>query len=99
MCGIFGYTDCEGKRTQKEICEAIIEGLEAVEYRGYDSAGACVLKGSEIAVYKKAVGKVEKLKSELEKINKTSTELGTGATKCNSTAKLNKDILVIYERL
>lgn len=72
MCGIFGYTDCESKKTQKEICDAMIEGLEAVEYRGYDSAGVCVLNGDKTAVYKKAVGKVENLKAELEEINKTN---------------------------
>lgn len=74
MCGIFGYNDCEENKTQGEISNAIIEGLEAVEYRGYDSAGACIFDGDKLVIYKKAVGKVGKLKEELEKINKTEGE-------------------------
>ncbi len=37
MCGIFGYT---GNREAKEI---LLHGLRRLEYRGYDSAGICVI--------------------------------------------------------
>lgn len=36
MCGIIGYT---GKNNAKDI---ILQGLSALEYRGYDSAGLCI---------------------------------------------------------
>ena len=40
MCGIIGYI---GKETEINL----IEGLEKLEYRGYDSAGLCVLRNSQ----------------------------------------------------
>ena len=39
MCGIVGYT---GKRQAAPI---LLEGLEKLEYRGYDSAGLAVRNG------------------------------------------------------
>ena len=86
MCGIFGYSDCENKKTQEEICNVVVQGLEAVEYRGYDSAGACIFDNGKLVIYKKAVGKVEKLKAELEKINekegsKTGSFIGIAHTR------------------
>ena len=55
MCGIFGYI---GKNCAKE---KLIEGLENLEYRGYDSAGMAISDGETISVFKSA-GKVIKLK-------------------------------------
>ncbi|MCL2176960.1 MAG: glutamine--fructose-6-phosphate transaminase (isomerizing) [Firmicutes bacterium] len=40
MCGIFGYI---GNKNAKPI---LIEGLKSLEYRGYDSAGICLLEKS-----------------------------------------------------
>ncbi len=37
MCGIFGYIG------PKNASEVVLEGLKRLEYRGYDSAGVCVL--------------------------------------------------------
>jgi glucosamine--fructose-6-phosphate aminotransferase (isomerizing) len=37
MCGIIGYI---GKRPAQTV---ILEGLRRLEYRGYDSAGLCIL--------------------------------------------------------
>ena len=51
MCGITGYIG------QKEAAKIILEGLHALEYRGYDSAGIAVYKDGGIEVTK-AVGKV-----------------------------------------
>jgi len=52
MCGIFGYT---GKDSAAPI---LLEGLRALEYRGYDSSGIAI--AGRFAV--KAVGPVENLK-------------------------------------
>lgn len=56
MCGIIGFT---GKLPAKDI---IINGLERLEYRGYDSAGLAMLSDGDIIVRKK-IGKVAELKS------------------------------------
>ncbi len=62
MCGIFGYT---GTRSAQPI---LIEGLQTLEYRGYDSAGIFTCShGCE-----KAVGPIKNLVSIL-KDNNTST--------------------------
>jgi glucosamine--fructose-6-phosphate aminotransferase (isomerizing) len=57
MCGIVGYV---GKQKAASI---ILEGLKRLEYRGYDSAGLCVLQDGKLDVAKKA-GRVEVLAKE-----------------------------------
>lgn len=59
MCGIFG---CVGKCQTLPI---LINGLELLEYRGYDSAGVAYFKDKAIHVVKK-VGKVNVLKNSLD---------------------------------
>ncbi len=54
MCGIIGFT---GKKPAMNI---IIEGLRRLEYRGYDSAGLCLMDGSDF-ILRKRTGKVEEL--------------------------------------
>ncbi len=54
MCGIVGYV---GERPCKEL---LLTGLERLEYRGYDSAGICLINGSvEIT---RRVGRVQALR-------------------------------------
>jgi glucosamine--fructose-6-phosphate aminotransferase (isomerizing) len=53
MCGIIGYIG------HRESATTILQGLQDLEYRGYDSAGMAVLNG-KMQVYKKA-GKVNAL--------------------------------------
>ncbi|MFW6268591.1 MAG: glutamine--fructose-6-phosphate transaminase (isomerizing), partial [Bacillota bacterium] len=61
MCGIVGYTG------EKDAVSILIEGLERLEYRGYDSAGIAAMNGSrEIKIIKKE-GKLNKLKANLDK--------------------------------
>ncbi len=62
MCGIIGYT---GKDAAKDI---MLDALELLEYRGYDSAGIAVCEGekSQIQVYKCA-GRVKDLRNLCEK--------------------------------
>ncbi len=58
MCGIIGYI---GK---KEVVSILIGGLKRLEYRGYDSAGICVLCDSELQTIKKK-GQIIELENEL----------------------------------
>ena len=57
MCGIIGYV---GSRASKPL---LIQGLERLEYRGYDSAGIALLEEHEID-YVRAVGNLQFLKDE-----------------------------------
>lgn len=41
MCGIVGYIG------SKQASDVIIDGLEKLEYRGYDSAGVAVVNGDD----------------------------------------------------
>ena len=54
MCGIVGYI---GK---KPVLDILLDGLEQLEYRGYDSSGIAVKCADEIKVYK-AEGKLSNL--------------------------------------
>jgi glucosamine--fructose-6-phosphate aminotransferase (isomerizing) len=54
MCGIVGYV---GK---KSAAPFLIEGLRRLEYRGYDSAGLCILDKGALQV-RKCVGRVARL--------------------------------------
>jgi len=59
MCGIVGYIG-------KEKCiSRIITGLEALEYRGYDSAGIAYFKDKELII-KKETGKIANLKNNID---------------------------------
>lgn len=60
MCGIFGYVGA------KDVINIVIDGLNRLEYRGYDSAGLAGVQGSQI-VFCKEVGKISALKEEVEK--------------------------------
>ena len=60
MCGIIGYI---GKRPAVEI---LVEGLQKLEYRGYDSSGVAVLNQKNLFV-QKAPGKLQRLVDILQK--------------------------------
>ncbi|MBI4570959.1 MAG: glutamine--fructose-6-phosphate transaminase (isomerizing) [Chloroflexi bacterium] len=60
MCGIIGY---EGTR---EAAPLLLEGLQRLEYRGYDSAGLAVLDANGALHLRKAVGKLSNLVAHLE---------------------------------
>jgi glucosamine--fructose-6-phosphate aminotransferase (isomerizing) len=59
MCGIVGYI---GNKSGKDI---VLHGLEALEYRGYDSAGMAIVRGDQGKVFRQ-VGRVSGLVQELE---------------------------------
>lgn len=59
MCGIVGYI---GKRSAQDI---VVSGLQALEYRGYDSAGIALLTKNNTGVLVRQVGRVEALAAAL----------------------------------
>jgi glucosamine--fructose-6-phosphate aminotransferase (isomerizing) len=73
MCGIVAYVG------QQRAVSILIEGLKRLEYRGYDSAGVCVLEHGRLDVAKKA-GRVENLAKEAATRGFTATT-GIGHTR------------------
>tara|TARA_B100001029_G_scaffold166779_1_gene159452 strand:- start:404 stop:2251 length:1848 start_codon:yes stop_codon:yes gene_type:complete len=74
MCGIVAYI---GNKDPKPI---ILDGLERMEYRGYDSAGILLCNNSESQLTKIS-GKVNSLSKILENKQQISTHLGIGHTR------------------
>ncbi len=70
MCGIVGVTNC------KFVRKYLIEGLKALDYRGYDSAGIATIKNDKTFEVHKVVGKVEDLDASLPKTIEGSTGIG-----------------------
>ena len=73
MCGIIGYV---GSRACKPL---LLQGLERLEYRGYDSAGIALLETSGLE-YVRAVGPLGNLKSRAGSNGSTATT-GLGHTR------------------
>ncbi|GAA5524650.1 Glutamine--fructose-6-phosphate aminotransferase [isomerizing] [Microbulbifer aestuariivivens] len=60
MCGIVGAL------AQRNVTEILLEGLRRLEYRGYDSAGVCLLDSQGALQLRKTQGKVADLESLLD---------------------------------
>ncbi len=73
MCGIIGYT---GPRACKGL---LLDGLERLEYRGYDSTGIVLLEEDGL-VRDRTTGKVAELRA-LVGANHSSARLGMGHTR------------------
>ena len=69
MCGVIGYV---GRR---DAAARLLSGLERLEYRGYDSAGICLLSGGRLELIK-AVGKLENLKRKAGQTGGSTTGIG-----------------------
>ena len=92
MCGITAIS------TKNEALPFLLQGLEKLEYRGYDSAGVTILTGNKLATIK-TKGRLNDLKNALDEKNLTG-HIGIGHTRwathgipsnLNSHPHTNKD--------
>ncbi len=74
MCGIVGYI---GKKNVKEV---LLDSLQRLEYRGYDSAGIALLDSSDRIEVCKKVGRISNLRLETSNIN-INAKIGIGHTR------------------
>ena len=74
MCGIVGYV---GKRNAQNV---LLDGLEKLEYRGYDSAGVALALGGGIRVVK-SKGRLAELRKKLELQALAESGCGIGHTR------------------
>ncbi|MDD3567350.1 MAG: glutamine--fructose-6-phosphate transaminase (isomerizing) [Bacteroidales bacterium] len=82
MCGIVAYNG--GRRAY----EVIVNGLKRLEYRGYDSAGICLVDG-DVKVYKQK-GKVSDLESYIGS-SPTDGTIGIGHTRWATHGEPNNE--------
>lgn len=74
MCGIVGYIG------ERDCTEVLMDGLEKLEYRGYDSAGIAVFEGKSITTVK-TKGKLEEMRRKLKQEGSPSGHCGIGHTR------------------
>lgn len=74
MCGIIG---CNGVQAAVPV---LIQGLERMEYRGYDSSGIAVINNKNINITKKK-GRVSALIKELKQSDGYEADIGIGHTR------------------
>src|SRR6202023_14641 len=93
MCGIIGYVG------PREVRPLLLEGLEKLEYRGYDSAGVSVLEGDRIEAVR-AVGNLSALRSAIEAgpgrgavavAERPGPETGIGHTRWATHGQVNEE--------
>lgn len=73
MCGIIGYIGSQ------EAVDILIEGLQRLEYRGYDSAGVATIEGQQMHLCRE-VGKLNNLVKKLV-IEPVAGSIGIGHTR------------------
>lgn len=83
MCGIVGYVG-----NNKKCIPVVISGLEALEYRGYDSAGIAYKINNKINIVKEK-GKIINLKNNLDM--NLESNLGIGHTRWATHGKPTKE--------
>ena len=82
MCGIIGYNGT------KKCVPKLIGALEALEYRGYDSAGIAYIENGNVKISKE-VGKIKNLK-EIVDMNANAT-IGIGHTRWATHGGVTKE--------
>ena len=97
MCGIIGIV------SKNQVVGRLIDGLECLEYRGYDSSGVAAVNKEEI-FYSKSVGKLISLKKKL-KHNTIDGCVGIGHTRwathgepteINAHPHVTKNVAVVH---
>ena len=97
MCGIIGIV------SKNQVVDRLIDGLERLEYRGYDSAGIATVDSSKIC-YTKSTGKLVSLKNKLKK-NPIDGFVGIGHTRwathgepieINAHPHVTKNVAVVH---
>ena len=83
MCGIVGYVG------GKTACPILINGLLALEYRGYDSAGIASIENGKICVMKDK-GRVKNLNN-IRGIDKLTGTIGIAHTRWATHGKPSKE--------
>ena len=73
MSGIIGYIG------NKRVVPVLLEGLQRLQYRGYDSAGIAVIEGNNLHV-RRATGKLHNLE-EVVRLNPVDGAYGVGHTR------------------
>jgi glucosamine--fructose-6-phosphate aminotransferase (isomerizing) len=77
MCGIVGYI---GKDHLAGV-NVVLDGLQSLEYRGYDSAGVAYLDAKQQAHIAKQVGQVANVRRELAAASSKKSPLAIGHTR------------------
>jgi glucosamine--fructose-6-phosphate aminotransferase (isomerizing) len=77
MCGIVGYI---GKDHLAGV-NVVLDGLQSLEYRGYDSAGVAYLDAKQQAHVAKQVGQVANVRRELAAASSKKSPLAIGHTR------------------
>src|SRR3954452_4895843 len=83
MCGIIGYV---GGRASKPL---LIQGLERLEYRGYDSAGIALIEQGGLD-YVRAVGNLQNLKAAAG-LNRSQSTAALGHTRWATHGSFKKE--------
>ena len=98
MCGIVGYIG------DRDCTNVLVDSLEKLEYRGYDSAGIAVLENGTIKV-SKCKGRLANLRDKMEHVGKPKGNVGIGHTRwathgepsdINSHPHGNKRITIVH---
>ncbi len=74
MCGIVGYAG------HRQVSNILLDGLEKLEYRGYDSAGICVYTPNGLKIVK-AKGRLQALRDRIAAEEPFTGTVGIGHTR------------------
>ena len=97
MCGIIGIV------SKNQVVDRLIEGLQCLEYRGYDSSGVAAVNSEDI-FFIKSPGKLVSLKNKLKR-NPIDGFVGIGHTRwathgepteINAHPHVTKDVAVVH---